>query len=276
MSEGELAAAFEGLANDAGQAGGDIAESIARFTDDTANIEDANVDRTLAADAKTARAADAIGKDPDPEPGRAGPGDRFTGRPDNDEANFEVDSFIGRARGIEPKLTNDIKDISESVPGSELAGLDFRLKAADSLQRKVATDLLENPNMSAEEALSQIKDSVRYTMKMPDDGYVDGVNEAISRLQANGYENVSWKNTWGSDGYQGINSAWREPTSGQVFEVQFHTPNSFDAKMATHDLYKQIRLPDTPLDVRQNLIQQQGQIFAGIPVPPGLALLRQP
>jgi hypothetical protein len=65
MSEGELAAVFEGLAEDAGEAGGEIAESIAKFTDDTANIEDANVARTLAADAETARAANAIGGHPE-------------------------------------------------------------------------------------------------------------------------------------------------------------------------------------------------------------------
>jgi hypothetical protein len=276
MSDGELAAVFRGLAEDAGEAGGEIAESIAKFTDDTAAIEDANVDRTLAADAENARAANAIGKTANPESGSTGVKSDFAGRLDDGEANSEIDSFISRARNIEPRLTNDMVEISESVPGSELAGLEFRLKAEDSLQRKVATDLLENPNMSTEEALSQIKDSVRYTMKIPDNGYVDGVNEAVSRLQANEYGNVSWKNTWGSDGYQGINSAWRDPTSGQVFEVQFHTPDSFDAKMVTHDLYEQIRLPGTPPGVREELIQQQSQIFAGIPIPPGLTLLRQP
>jgi hypothetical protein len=65
MSEGELAAVFKGLAEDAAQAGEDIAESIAKFTDDTANIEDANIARTLAVDADAARAANAIGKQAD-------------------------------------------------------------------------------------------------------------------------------------------------------------------------------------------------------------------
>jgi hypothetical protein len=280
VSEGELAAAFERLARDASQAGGDIAGSIAKFTEDTANIEDTNVDRTLAVEQENADAAEAIGRDPDPKSGSpdggAGPGDGFPVRPGNDVANSEVDSFIGRARDTEPRITNAIKGISEGVSGSELAGLGFRLKNVDSVQRKVRTDLLENPNLSAREALSQIKDSVRYTMKIRDDGYVDGVREARSRLQAIGYENVSWKNTWGSDGYRGINSAWRDPASGQVFEVQFHTPDSLDARMTTHALYERIRLPDTPPDVRQQLTQQQGRIFAGIPVPPGAPLLRQP
>jgi hypothetical protein len=73
MSEGELAAVFKGLAEDAGDAGEQIAESIANFTDDTADIEDANVARTLAADADTARAAAAIGNQADLEAGLLGP-----------------------------------------------------------------------------------------------------------------------------------------------------------------------------------------------------------
>jgi Bacterial toxin 24 len=68
MSEGELAAVFKALAEDAGDAGGEIAESIAKFTDETANIEDANVARTLAADADTARAANAVGQEAHPMP----------------------------------------------------------------------------------------------------------------------------------------------------------------------------------------------------------------
>lgn len=64
------------------------------------------------------------------------------------------------------------------MPGSDLDGLEFRLKGEDSLQRKVATDLLEKPNMSTAEALSEIKDAVRYTMKVPDDGYVNGVKRS--------------------------------------------------------------------------------------------------
>jgi len=80
MSEGELAAVFRGLAEDAGEAGGQIADSIAKFTDDTANIEDANVARTLTADADTARAANAIGKDAgSPEAGQSGIASADTG-----------------------------------------------------------------------------------------------------------------------------------------------------------------------------------------------------
>lgn len=57
---GELAALFRFLADDMGEAVGSMAGAISRFTETTADIEDANVVRTLAADSDTARAIKAI------------------------------------------------------------------------------------------------------------------------------------------------------------------------------------------------------------------------
>lgn len=58
--DGELAAVFRGLAEDSAQAGDDIGESIARFTEATADNEDANVARLLDTDSKLARTLDGI------------------------------------------------------------------------------------------------------------------------------------------------------------------------------------------------------------------------
>jgi hypothetical protein len=57
---GELGAIFRALADDTGEAAGSIATAVGRFTVATADTEDANVARTLAADADTARAIKAI------------------------------------------------------------------------------------------------------------------------------------------------------------------------------------------------------------------------
>ncbi len=60
---GELAAVFRSLADDTSEAAGSIATAIGRFTVTTADTEDANVARTLAADADTARAITALHTD---------------------------------------------------------------------------------------------------------------------------------------------------------------------------------------------------------------------
>jgi hypothetical protein len=57
---GELAAIFRSLADDTSEAAGSIATALGRFTVATADTEDANVARTLTAEADTTRAVQAI------------------------------------------------------------------------------------------------------------------------------------------------------------------------------------------------------------------------
>ena len=203
----------------------------------------------------------------------SGSGESWDSRADSPE----VDAFISRAKAAEPEISRNMQDIKQNVPGSDLPGYDkFRLKTEDSLRRKISTDMLDNPNKSTDEVLSDIKDSVRYTLRMPADGYANDTNAAVDLLKAKGYENVSWKPSWESPGYKGINSAWRDPATGQVFEVQFHTADSFSAKMEAHPLYEQWRLPDTPQWLKDQLDQQQMEIFGRVPLPPGLSRIGRP
>jgi hypothetical protein len=52
-----------------------------------------------------------------------------------------------------------------------------------------------------------------------------------------------------------------------IFEVQFHTPESWEAKQRTHDIYE--KLCDTRITAaeRKQLEEEQGRIVASIPVP---------
>ena len=192
------------------------------------------------------------------------------------DQNAAADRMLAHARDAEPKLTGDVSAVAGQLPGARLEGLDFRLKGEDSFKRKLATDLFENPGRTADEALANVKDSVRYTMMLPRESYGNGVDRAVAALQERGYENVTWKNTWLTDGYKGINSTWRDPGTGQVFEVQFHTQGSFDAKMTTHGLYEQERLPGTPPDEVARLHSLQAETFRKVPVPPGAGQIVRP
>ncbi|MGE5291936.1 MAG: hypothetical protein ACM3ML_33085 [Micromonosporaceae bacterium] len=189
------------------------------------------------------------------------------------EENALADDFLARAKKAEPGITRDMTSIESGAkeldPAAKLQGLDRRLKEPDSLKRKLATDLRRDDTLTASEGLADMKDSVRYTLEIPDGKYSGGVNKATSALQDMGYQNVKWKPTWDPEGYKGINSFWRDPSTGQVFEVQFHTPASFDAKMTTHDLYDVARLPGTPADKVAELNAQQDAIFRDVPIPPG-------
>ena len=57
IADGDVKAVFEGLAQDAGQAGKDIGDSAGEFTDQTAARADKAASDQLEADAKTAEAA---------------------------------------------------------------------------------------------------------------------------------------------------------------------------------------------------------------------------
>jgi len=75
-----------------------------------------------------------------------------------------------------------------------------------------------------------MKDAVRYTQIHEADTYADGVRSARAAMRDAGYTEVDWKNSWGGEGYAGINSFWRTADDRGTFEVQFHTPDSFAAK----------------------------------------------
>lgn len=157
-----------------------------------------------------------------------------------------------------------------------MPGLEFRLKGDDSMYRKIATDLIDDvPPRDVDGAISSIKDAVRYTAQVPDAGFTDGVEAVTKELTESGFTPVSWKNTFGKPGYQGINSAWRSP-DGQVFELQFHTPTSFDVKMSGHDLYEQARLPGVTTQEETRLQAEMERLFSTVPTPPGVRSIRAP
>ncbi len=166
--------------------------------------------------------------------------------------------------------------IRDDIDGADLVGLEYRLKTEESLKRNFATELLD-PGQSYGKALeTAMRDSVRYTLQLPEGSYAAGVREALDQLHARGYENVTYRNFWGGEGYQGINSTWRDPATGQMFEVQFHTAHSYGAKTVTHELYDKIRLPGTPPEEAARLAREQNEVFDQVPRPPGAADLRLP
>jgi len=185
-----------------------------------------------------------------------------------------VDDFMREAASSEPGITRGVQRSVEGQDGSML-GLDYRLKGADSLYRKVATVLAQEGSPGADAVLSSLKDTVRYTASFPETRFSSSVTSVVDDLLRQGHTPVAWKNTFGDQGYQGINSAWRS-TTGQVYELQFHTPTSFDVKMSTHELYEQLRLPGVAAAEQARLASQMNQLFASVPLPEGVRSIPVP
>ena len=74
---------------------------------------------------------------------------------------------------------------------------------------------------------------------------------------------------WQDPFYRGVNTRWADPASGQLFEVQFHTPRSLEAKEFTHTAYEMRTDPGVSTDEKLRLAAREREINAAVPVPPG-------
>ncbi|MBD5137655.1 MAG: hypothetical protein HDT39_17240 [Lachnospiraceae bacterium] len=137
----------------------------------------------------------------------------------------------------EPDITNDLKIIVQSN-GGELVGLEYRIKSPSSLYEKIY-DRAEKVD------ISEINDLIRYTEVKVKDDLIECTQNTLSELEKKGYIVTKIKNTWldEKNPYNGIN-VQLESQEGQKFELQFHTPESFELKNSQemHGLYEQARV----------------------------------
>ena len=160
------------------------------------------------------------------------------------EAVDAADPVLIRAAANEPPITNRIVDLAENN-GAEMAGLDFRLKGRESLARKIADDA-SAMNITVEEAADKIGDSLRYTMVVDPQDYAATVQNVLDDFDAQGFDVFKNKNYWQEgNAYKGINTNVRTP-DGQVFELQFHTPQSLATKDPSHEIYERSRVTTNP------------------------------
>jgi hypothetical protein len=188
----------------------------------------------------------------------------------NPEQNAEASKACEdiRAEGTEVILPA-VKRIEAADQDRQLAGLEHMLKGEDRLKEKIA-DYMRAPGVSVREALEMVPDAVRFTLRYPMERYADGVRADVDRCKAEGFELVKLKNLWPQDQYKGINSQWCRPETGLRFEIQFHTPESVEAKELTHKAYERIRGSASPTE-RRELEAFQSQVNAVIVTPPGAA-----
>lgn len=183
--------------------------------------------------------------------------------------NAEVDSRYERiCETGSDVILPVLQRLEAEAPERNLTGLENFLKKPDRLKEKVASDIAYKGH-TAERSLDNIKDTVRFTFVYTEDRYAEGVHADCARLEAAGFERFDRHNSWQEDQYKGINSRWREPESGLLFEVQFHTRASVDAKELTHHAYERLRSSVALDDERAELEAFQSAVSAKIPIPPG-------
>lgn len=194
-----------------------------------------------------------------------------------DEASATAVSAVGRhAAGVEPMVTATMLAIAGRYRMMELVGLEHRLKSVESMSRKVANamDARRAGPVALVEALGSMNDLVRYTAVIPDRFFEQTANLVMGEMEDRGLVHVRTKNTFGRPGYQGCNTTWRA-SGGVLFELQFHSPQSWNACVATHVDYekKRVATSDEARAIHDDRIVAS---FADVVAPPGADRVRGP
>ena len=170
-------------------------------------------------------------------------------------------------RGLTPTLRRIESQLDHGalVPDTER----FALKSPDRFKEKLAKLMGTEPDRPAADLAAEIHDGIRYTYILSFQPYCANVDKVRRLLGEAGCDQVAFKPSWSGDEYKGINSQWRDRASGQLFEVQFHTQESWEAKQITHAAYEKIESPETTAADRARLREYQRDVTAQIPIPPG-------
>jgi hypothetical protein len=184
---------------------------------------------------------------------------------------YAIEQGCARVEKIEREtVTPAMRRIEAEDPDRHLAGLEHRLKGKDRLTEKVENYLQSNVDLSTDQAFAKVKDAIRYTFRYQEQHYTERVLSDLERLKGR-FEVVDVRNSWAETEYKGVNSRWRVPDTGQVFEVQFHTQASLEAKEITHWAYEKIRNRDTSNQEREELQDYQRRVSDAIPEPPNVS-----
>jgi hypothetical protein len=176
------------------------------------------------------------------------------------EGNYGEGGITPAMRRIEAELEH-----GSLVPDTEK----FALKSPDRFKEKLAKMIALESDIDPVVHAANIHDGIRCTFLFDGRFYSDGVREAETRIANERCRLVERKPNWDGEEYKGINTRWRDASSGQLFEVQFHTPESWEAKQQTHDAYEKIECPTTTPEQRTRLRDYQREVAASIRVPPG-------
>lgn len=165
-----------------------------------------------------------------------------------------------RAKEKEPKITEDVFGCIFRND-CEMYGLEHRLKSLSSISRKSKLG-------------KQINDAVRYTAILPDDTFVSKYKGIKSAMKKKGYTEIKCKNYFqeyrlGNVNHKSVQCSYKDK-DGYIFEMQFHTKASQNAKDKKVPLYEEARDPNTSEARRSELIKQMRKLADNVYDPPGI------
>nr|DAN20054.1 MAG TPA: minor capsid protein [Caudoviricetes sp.] len=191
--------------------------------------------------------------------------------PIKEDLSLSVDKLVEKSQKIEPTITADINNIATKA-GGKLVGLENRLKSPYSIKRKIEAEVADGFSKSL--SLNKIRDAIRYTTVFKENDFVTRYKAMQYLLAIEGYKTIVVRNTWKNDSaYKGVNT-FIQNEDGDVFEMQYHTQQSFDVKNGLlHKLYEKFRDPKTPIHEKEKLLLEMRKLSSKIKVPEGVELI---
>ncbi|WNI16252.1 hypothetical protein [Actinacidiphila sp. ITFR-21] len=159
------------------------------------------------------------------------------------EEEARLVAYHTAATGRKDQLGALVDGIARAT-GGKFVGTEYALESLGSLREKVLRIREEHAGkpgtpqpLPLDVALAAIADLHRYTTIYTPAQYAAKARDACAALRATYLDRVL-KDYWGTDYYEGFNNSWQAKDQSYMIEVQFHTPNSYDTKSATHVYYE--------------------------------------
>ncbi|AXV84016.1 type III effector protein (plasmid) [Ralstonia solanacearum] len=195
---------------------------------------------------------------------------RFANAPEQGVSQA-IPLLAGRARRMDSEITPRLRNLAHAV-GAQLVGLGHRLKSSGSLREKLK-QLVAHKHLTLEEAVPLVNDALRYSVALLPQNFADGCRHIQAALDEQGHARVKLVNhfTKQYEPFSAVNVTLRSP-EGHLWEIQFHTPQTFDLKEQFHDLYKrshQLRLQGAPASQLHELTRPAREAFRAVPLPQG-------
>ncbi|WP_328590138.1 XopAD/skwp family type III secretion system effector, partial [Pseudomonas amygdali] len=183
---------------------------------------------------------------------------------------LEAQSLLKRAREMEPRVTHMLRRVAESHAG-QLAGMDHQLKSVGSLKEKLKQQMAVK-NKTLEEAVAGVNDALRYSVVLDPQDFTAGLRGVLASLDDQGHVRVKLNNLFAKHkpAFKAVNVTMRSP-EGALWEIQFHTPDTFRLKEQFHDLYKHgyaLQLQGAPLTDQREVQAPAQDAFRLVPSPP--------
>lgn len=192
------------------------------------------------------------------------------------KAAYRKTNVYNKAVANEPEITEKLKGISEKL-NVQMEGLENRIKTKKSFMRKVGTDTGQSLDESViKKTLESTHDTVRYTFQDSAANLVESYGSITKELKEQGFEVTKVKNTWADkhNPYKGINATVKAP-NGQLFEIQYHTPESYAVKSGKmHELYEELRTGEATAERSQEIAKEMFTLCSTIEKPTSIESIK--